>query len=353
MAVPAHDERDYEFARAFDLADPRGRRRRRGGRREDEPYSGDGPMVNSGPLRRRATTARPTRRSSSGCAERAAASAAVNYRLRDWLLSRQRYWGCPIPIVYCERVRDGPGAGRPAPGGAPRGRGLRAEGAAARWPRPRTGSTPSARSAAARRAARPTRWTPSSTPPGTSSATSTRTTRSCRSTASAPTTGCRSTSTSAGSSTRSCTSCTRASSPRRSPTWATSSVQEPFANLFTQGMITMGGAKMSSSKGNTVSAVETVERYGADTARTYVCFLGPPERGGDWVRRGRRGRPPLPRPPLAPLERGRRTHRAPSDERRASPRRTGARALAKTPGRSTRSPTTSATASRSTPRSPR
>jgi leucyl-tRNA synthetase len=66
-------------------------------------------------------------------------------------------------------------------------------------------------------------------------------------------------------------------------------VQEPFARLFTQGMITMGGAKMSSSKGNTVSAVETVERYGADTARTYVCFLGPPERGGDWVPAGVEG----------------------------------------------------------------
>ena len=66
-------------------------------------------------------------------------------------------------------------------------------------------------------------------------------------------------------------------------------VQEPFARLFTQGMITTGGAKMSSSKGNTVSAVETVERYGADTARTYVCFLGPPERGGDWVPAGVEG----------------------------------------------------------------
>ena len=66
-------------------------------------------------------------------------------------------------------------------------------------------------------------------------------------------------------------------------------VQEPFASLFTQGMITMDGAKMSSSKGNTVSAVETVERYGADTARTYVCFLGPPERGGDWVPEGVEG----------------------------------------------------------------
>jgi leucyl-tRNA synthetase len=67
------------------------------------------------------------------------------------------------------------------------------------------------------------------------------------------------------------------------------SAQEPFASLFTQGMITMDGAKMSSSKGNVVSAVETVERYGADTARTYVCFLGPPERGGDWVPEGVEG----------------------------------------------------------------
>jgi leucyl-tRNA synthetase len=48
-------------------------------------------------------------------------------------------------------------------------------------------------------------------------------------------------------------------------------------------MITRDGAKMSSSKGNVVSAGETVERYGADTARTYVCFMGPPDKGGDWT----------------------------------------------------------------------
>ena len=60
-------------------------------------------------------------------------------------------------------------------------------------------------------------------------------------------------------------------------------MQEPFGHLFTQGMITRDGAKMSSSKGNIVSAAETVERYGADTARTYVCFMGPPAGGGDWT----------------------------------------------------------------------
>jgi leucyl-tRNA synthetase len=66
-------------------------------------------------------------------------------------------------------------------------------------------------------------------------------------------------------------------------------VQEPFANLFAQGMITRDGAKMSKSRGNTVSPGEYVERYGADTARTYICFMGPPERGGDWSDEGVEG----------------------------------------------------------------
>jgi leucyl-tRNA synthetase len=54
-------------------------------------------------------------------------------------------------------------------------------------------------------------------------------------------------------------------------------------------MITRDGAKMSKSKGNTVSPGDYVERYGADTARTYVCFMGPPERGGDWTDEGVEG----------------------------------------------------------------
>jgi leucyl-tRNA synthetase len=66
-------------------------------------------------------------------------------------------------------------------------------------------------------------------------------------------------------------------------------VQEPFANLFTQGMITRHGAKMSKSKGNTVSPVELVERYGADTMRAYICFIGPPERDADWLDKGVEG----------------------------------------------------------------
>jgi leucyl-tRNA synthetase len=57
---------------------------------------------------------------------------------------------------------------------------------------------------------------------------------------------------------------------------------EPFANLFTQGMITYQGAKMSKSRGNTISPAAYVERYGADTTRCYILFLGPPEQDADW-----------------------------------------------------------------------
>jgi len=57
---------------------------------------------------------------------------------------------------------------------------------------------------------------------------------------------------------------------------------EPFANLFTQGMITYQGAKMSKSKGNVISPSAYIERYGADTARCYILFLGPPAQDADW-----------------------------------------------------------------------
>jgi leucyl-tRNA synthetase len=59
-------------------------------------------------------------------------------------------------------------------------------------------------------------------------------------------------------------------------------VQEPFSRLFTQGMITKDGAKMSKSRGNVVSPQRIVERYGADTARAYILFIGPPDQDADW-----------------------------------------------------------------------
>jgi leucyl-tRNA synthetase len=62
--------------------------------------------------------------------------------------------------------------------------------------------------------------------------------------------------------------------------------QEPFARLFTQGMITRDGAKMSKSRGNVVSPRDYVDRFGADTARTYILFMAPPEQGADWQDEG-------------------------------------------------------------------
>jgi leucyl-tRNA synthetase len=108
MAVPAHDQRDLDFAKAFELpvrvvVDVRG---------EDgeslpdpavtfEATAGDGVLVNSGPLdglRKADGIARIT----EVLEERGQGRAATNYRLRDWLISRQRFWGTPIPIVDCD-----------------------------------------------------------------------------------------------------------------------------------------------------------------------------------------------------------------------------------------------------------
>jgi leucyl-tRNA synthetase len=290
MAVPAHDARDYEFARAFELpvrrviegADPETAR-------DDEglPYPGDGPMTASGRFDGKHNR-EAYEEIVAWLAEDGRGESAVNYRLRDWLVSRQRYWGAPIPVVYCERcgivaVPDDqlPVELPEVDDYAPRGRSPLA--AAEEWVAtecPRCGA------AARRETDTMDTFVDSSwyfirylDPRNDEAAWS------------------------------------RAAADNWLPvdqyiggvehailhlmyarffTKALAdlgllSVQEPFANLFTQGMITRDGAKMSKSKGNTVSPAEYVERYGADTARTYVCFMGPPERGGDWSDEGVEG----------------------------------------------------------------
>src|SRR5919202_3018983 len=99
MAVPAHDERDHAFARTFGLPI----RRVIEGPDDELPYTGDGPLTDSAPefdgLRNREAMERIV----AWLDREGRGHASVSYRLRDWLVSRQRYWGCPIPIVYCER----------------------------------------------------------------------------------------------------------------------------------------------------------------------------------------------------------------------------------------------------------
>ena len=106
MAVPAHDERDFAFARAFGLTvrpviQPDGTAALDGGTMT-EAVIANGAMIDSGPL-----TGTPAdeaiARTIAWLGERGIGRAEVVYRLRDWLISRQRYWGCPIPVVHCER----------------------------------------------------------------------------------------------------------------------------------------------------------------------------------------------------------------------------------------------------------
>ncbi len=111
MAVPAHDQRDLDFARAFDLPvttvvapgdDDTGDPAQTG-----TALPGDGVLINSGPLDGLAKSD-AIERIIGILQERGTGRPAVNYRLRDWLISRQRYWGTPIPIIHCPSCGEVP-----------------------------------------------------------------------------------------------------------------------------------------------------------------------------------------------------------------------------------------------------
>jgi leucyl-tRNA synthetase len=290
MAVPGHDSRDYEFAQKFGLPirrviegqDPEVARDDAG-----LPYPGDGPMVASGRFDGKGN--RDAYEEMVGwLTSEERGSSAVNYRLRDWLVSRQRYWGAPIPIVYCDQCGMVPVPDDQLPvelpeieDYAPQGKSPLA--AAEDWVAtecPRCGGPgrretdtmdtfvdsswyfirylDSRNSEAAWDRMAADHWLPVDQYIG---------------------------------------GVEHAILHLMYARFLTKAladighlgVQEPFANLFAQGMITRDGAKMSKSRGNTVSPGEYVERYGADSARTYVCFMGPPERGGDWTDEGVEG----------------------------------------------------------------
>ena len=285
MAVPAHDGRDHAFAKAFDLEI---REVVTGGEDvQTEPYVGDGPLVNSGRFdginNREAYGAIVEWLEAEGKGK-----PTVNYRLRDWLLSRQRYWGCPIPIIYCEGCGAVPVPDDQLPvelpdveDYAPKGSSPLA--AVADWVNvecPRCGG-PGRRETDTMDTFVDSSWyflrylDPHNDERPWS---------------------------------RECADYWMPVDQyiggvehailhlmyarffvKALADMGELNVQEPFASLMTQGMITRDGTKMSSSKGNTVSAVDTIAKYGADTARTYVCFMAPPEKGGDWTDQGVEG----------------------------------------------------------------
>jgi leucyl-tRNA synthetase len=291
MAVPAHDERDHAFASAHGLEIRRVIADASDGSlpyTEDEPlsdgslpYTGDGPLVNSHPdfdgMGNREALAAIV-----GWLDREGKGhASVNYRLRDWLISRQRYWGCPIPVVYCERCGVAPVPEDQLPvvlpeieDYAPRGRSPLA--AAEEWVAARC---PACGGPARRETDTMDTFVDSSW----------YFLRYCDA---------------ANDEAAWDPGALREWMPvdqyiggvehailhlmyARFVTKALADLghldfQEPFQALFTQGMVTKDGAKMSKSRGNVVSPAAIVERYGADTARCYILFIAPPDQDADW-----------------------------------------------------------------------
>jgi len=290
MAVPAHDDRDYEFARRYELpvkvvvvpAD--------GELEEGAAYVGhseDERLVDSAQF-----SAMSSAEAKTAIVEwlesRGLGRPAVGYRLRDWLLSRQRYWGCPIPILYCDGcgIVPVPDADLPVllpevDEYLPKGRSPLA--AAEDWLRttcPRCGGD-------ARR---------ETDTMDTFVDSSWYFIRYCDA-----------------------RNDDAAWDPAIANYWlpvnqyiggvehailhllyarffvkvlndmGLLAFREPFLRLFTQGMIHYLGAKMSKTKGNVVSPDEMVERYGADAVRLYILYMGPAEDDIEWQDAGIEG----------------------------------------------------------------
>jgi leucyl-tRNA synthetase len=283
MAVPGHDERDFDFATAFGLPI---RRVVEGG--EELPYSGDGPLVNSSPEFDGRNNREALEQIVDWLDREGKGHRSINYRLRDWLLSRQRYWGAPIPIVYCDEHGIVPVPESDLPVVLPDVRDYAPQGksplaAAEDW----VNTTCPICGAPARR---------ETDTMDTFVDSSWYFLRYCDA-----------------------NNDEAAWDPKVLALWAPADqyiggvehailhlmyarffvkaladlglldAQEPFKALFTQGMITRDGAKMSKSKGNMISPIKYVERYGADTARAYILFIGAPDQDADWSDKGVEG----------------------------------------------------------------
>ncbi len=284
MAVPAHDERDMGFAKAMKLpvvtvVDTGG----------DDPSvslvatSGDGVVVNSGELnglRRDAAIEKAIELlESKGLGKR-----ARNYRLRDWLISRQRYWGTPIPIIHCESCGEVPVPQQQLPVELPKSEGLDLQpkgtsplGAASQWlnvPCPKCGK-PAKRDSDTMDTFVDSSWyflrflSPQSEE--------------------------------------------FAFDQEQAKLWApidqyvggvTHAIlhllysrfftkvlfdmkmvdfEEPFSRLLNQGMVLMNGSAMSKSRGNLVRLSEQLDEHGVDSVRLTMAFAGPPEDDIDWA----------------------------------------------------------------------
>lgn len=283
MGVPAHDQRDFDFAKKYNLpieivVQPEGQNMK--GEDLTEAFAAEGIMENSGEFdgmnNREALKKIIDYVEKKGIGER-----KVNFRLRDWLISRQRYWGAPIPVVYCEKC----------------------------------GTVPIPESELPVRLPENVKFTGQGKSPLSECEEFMNTT--------CPKCGGHARRESDTMDTFVCSSWyyLRYCDPHNDKMpfakdkvdyWMNVdqyiggvehailhllyarfftkvlydlgyvSCEEPFENLLTQGMVLKDGSKMSKSVGNVVSPDEIVAKYGADTARLFILFAAPPERDLDW-----------------------------------------------------------------------
>ena len=281
MGVPAHDQRDFDFAKKYGLPiivviAPPGWQ----GEELTEAYVGQGTMVNSGPF-----DGTPSDKGYDAVADyvepKGWGGRKVGYRLRDWLISRQRYWGCPIPIVYCDRCGTVPVPEANLPVLLPEDAEFKP-----------TGESPLARHQGFVNTVCPRCQGPARRETNTMDTFMDSNWYFIRYLDPHYNEG--------------------PVDPALAKKWlpvdqytggAEHAVMhllyarffwkvardlgivpgdEPFVRLFNQGHIVVEQAKMSKSRGNVITPDEYVTRLGADTVRCYLMFMGPWEHGGEW-----------------------------------------------------------------------
>ncbi|MBH6949303.1 leucine--tRNA ligase [Clostridioides difficile] len=271
MAVPAHDERDRDFAEKYNLE-------------IIDVITEDNKMINSEEF-----NGLDASEGFEGIIDKlekeGRGKRTINYRLRDWLVSRQRYWGCPIPVVYCDECGIVPVKKEDLPVLLPTDVEFTGKGESPLTTSKQFMSTTCPHCGKPARREVDTmdtfvdsswyflryvdsnnenepfskelvnRWHPVDQYIG---------------------------------------GVEHAIMHLLYARWFVKAFKsmgmvdfnEPFKNLLTQGMVLMDGSKMSKSKGNTVSPMDIIDEYGADTARLFVLFAAPPERDLDWSEQG-------------------------------------------------------------------
>ena len=290
MAVPAHDQRDFEFAKKFDLdivpvVDTQNPEIDINNL--TEAFVAEGTMINSGKYtgmnNKEAIEEITKDLEADGLGK-----AQVNYKLRDWLISRQRYWGCPIPMVYCEECGWVPEKEENLPVKLPTDVEFTGKGDSPLKTSKTFGETtcPCCGKKAVREFDTMDTFVDSSW----------YFLRYCDARNSE-----------------------KPFDKKKADYWMNVDqyiggvehailhllyarffqmvmhdlglvdAEEPFDNLLTQGMVIKDGAKMSKSLGNIVSPEEIQAKYGADTARLFILFAAPPEKELDWSDAGVEG----------------------------------------------------------------